>query len=217
MYFGQDKEVEMRNPLKDLLTGDEQKVLLGFCFILGLGMVLTFLGWTPMQAKTNKTKQQVVEATRKDIKLNLDIRTATAEELTQLPGIGIKRANDIVAYRASSPFGSHYDLIKVKGVGSKTMQAILPHLLPFGADSLGTKSLVEAPKSKTKAENNSLVFLNCASLEELCSLSGIGAVKAQAIIDYRKENGDFQSIEDIIKVKGIGPKTLEKNRARLRL
>jgi len=40
-------------------------------------------------------------------------------------------------------------------------------------------------------------------------------VKAQAIIDWRKENGSFANIEDLMKVKGIGPKTLEKNKDRL--
>jgi len=40
-------------------------------------------------------------------------------------------------------------------------------------------------------------------------------VKAQAIIDWREENGSFETIEDIMKVKGIGAKTFEKNKDRL--
>jgi competence protein ComEA len=54
------------------------------------------------------------------------------------------------------------------------------------------------------------VNINSATKEQLESLDGIGPVKAQAIIDYRKKNGPFKSLEDLKKVDGIGDATFEK-------
>lgn len=54
------------------------------------------------------------------------------------------------------------------------------------------------------------ININQATNKELAVIKGIGTQKAQAIIDYRETNGDFVSIEELIKVKGIGQSTLQK-------
>jgi len=59
------------------------------------------------------------------------------------------------------------------------------------------------------------VNINSATKEELTTLKGIGEKKAQAIIDYRKKNGDFKSVDDLEKVDGIGPGTMKQLRAQL--
>ncbi len=53
------------------------------------------------------------------------------------------------------------------------------------------------------------VNLNTATQAELESLQGVGPVKAQAILDYRKKNGGFKSVDELEKVDGIGAGTLE--------
>jgi competence protein ComEA len=59
------------------------------------------------------------------------------------------------------------------------------------------------------------VNINTATKDELVSLKGIGDKKAQAIIDYRKKNGDFKSVDDLEKVEGIGPGTMKQIRSQL--
>ncbi|GFH39685.1 helix-hairpin-helix domain-containing protein [Lactococcus insecticola] len=62
----------------------------------------------------------------------------------------------------------------------------------------------------TSAGASEKVNLNTADLTQLQTLSGIGAKKAQDIIDYREQNGNFKAIEDLSQVSGFGEKTLEK-------
>lgn len=64
------------------------------------------------------------------------------------------------------------------------------------------------------AENHERININQADAQKLDKvLKGIGPSKAEAIVQYRKEHGAFKQLEDILNVKGIGPKTLEQNRA----
>ncbi len=62
------------------------------------------------------------------------------------------------------------------------------------------------------------VNVNSADAETLAAvLDGVGLARAEAIIDYRQENGRFADIYDLANVKGIGDRTIELNEERIRL
>ena len=70
--------------------------------------------------------------------------------------------------------------------------------------------------AKKVYEDDGLLSLNEASLEQLMALPGIGEVKAQEIIRYRDQFG-FEEIEDLLKVSGIGPATFNQIKDLLKL
>jgi len=65
--------------------------------------------------------------------------------------------------------------------------------------------------SLVAAQEQGKININSASVEQLSELKGIGPAYAQRIVEYREKNGSFEKPEDILKVQGIGQKTLEAN------
>lgn len=55
-----------------------------------------------------------------------------------------------------------------------------------------------------------VVNINKANSAQLQTINGIGPTKAQEIIKYRKSHGPFKNVSELVNVKGIGPKTVEK-------
>lgn len=76
-----------------------------------------------------------------------------------------------------------------------------------------SSSKVEETAGSASSEASSqLININTAPASELIKLKGIGEVKAAAIVEYRRINGNFKTVRDIMNVSGIGEKTFEKIR-----
>ncbi|MGB9856670.1 MAG: helix-hairpin-helix domain-containing protein [Dictyoglomaceae bacterium] len=71
------------------------------------------------------------------------------------------------------------------------------------------KSEKEVVQKNNISSNSNKVNINYASEKELENLPGIGPSLARRIIEYREQNGPFKSLEDLEKVKGIGPRKIE--------
>lgn len=95
----------------------------------------------------------------------------------------------------------------------------------FLQDNENTQPQTDVTKSKPKTpkqENVNIepVDINTATAEELIKAlkgTGVGAAKVANIIEYRSKNNGFKSIEELNEVKGIGDKTLEKMRSRVKI
>ncbi|MEY4412229.1 MAG: hypothetical protein RL560_488 [Actinomycetota bacterium] len=72
-------------------------------------------------------------------------------------------------------------------------------------------------KNGKSVKRNGPIMINRASAKEFESLNGIGPVLAERIVSYRKTNGPFSAIEDLLKVQGIGQNTFAKFKAKLRV
>jgi len=151
----------------------------------------------------------------------LDLNTAGAADLTQLPGVGPTLAERIVAFRQDhGPFTRVDDLGKVKGVGAALMARLRPCLVveaapPAVATTEASASPAdEQPRTTSRTSKQPLagpVNLNTAPEEQLRTLPGIGDKMARAIVEERGRR-PFTSVEDLSRIRGFGPKTREKLR-----
>lgn len=95
----------------------------------------------------------------------------------------------------------------------KTWLALGQHLLRAAMVATALPALAAGSTSTPTP-----IDLNRADAATLArGLVGIGPAKAQAIVAYRQQHGSFKSVDELALVKGIGPRTLERNRSRLRV
>ena len=80
-----------------------------------------------------------------------------------------------------------------------------------------TTSYAQLPEVSNSMAPIEAVSINSADAKMLAKLPGIGKKKAQAIVNYRDENGVFTSLEDLAKVKGIGKKVMSKLEGKVKL
>lgn len=142
----------------------------------------------------------------------IDLDRAPAEELTRLPRIGPALARRIVQYRdAHGPFGTLQAFDRVPGIGPTTLAAVAPHARFSGADRPDAASSWEGLGGPER------VSLNTATVDELMQLPGVGPGRARAIVDDRERRGPYRSLDDLTRVRGIGPAIVAQLRERVRV
>ena len=79
---------------------------------------------------------------------------------------------------------------------------------PLSSSDMSTASL-SAASGTAKNNSSGLININTATASQLTALNGIGETKAAAIVKYRRQHGDFGSVDELLNVPGIGEKILE--------
>ena len=194
----------MKKFLRNYLTENEQKILLFILFFAFLGLIFKYTG---LIAGNDSTAPDSLNF-EKDYEIKYDLNNVTKEELITIPGIGEKKAEDILEFRNIQGFRSKRDLMNIKGIGEKSFVKIEKYFYRLANEE--ELEISESVSETIDHENPVKININKASVEEFTELKGIGPTKAEKIIALRNELGRFTSIEDLLQVKGIGPKTLEK-------
>ena len=112
------------------------------------------------------------------------------------------------------------DAIKAAGGQSKYADLTtinLARVIKDGEQIYVDRKYVVGSGISSHNRTNSIININRASAKELESLPGIGPVLAARIVEYRKSNGPFTSVDDLKKVPGVGGAKLEKFKEKIRV
>ncbi len=132
----------------------------------------------------------------------VNLNTVDFGTLSHVRGVGISLAHNIIDYReAVGGFTSVSELMNVTGIDKELYDSIKEYFYIGDYDL----SSYDAPTLPVYAKIN----INTATVRELMRLDGIGEQLARAIVEYRSENGDFVSINEIKEVSGISEKLFE--------
>jgi competence protein ComEA len=104
-----------------------------------------------------------------------------------------------------------------RGSAAIALVCLLVTLAATGSGAAADKTPAERPVTAAAAKAGEPIDLNRAGVAELETVPGIGPVTAQRIVDFREENGPFERVEDLLKIKGIGEKSFEKLRPYLKV
>ena len=152
----------------------------------------------------------------------MNINTATEEELMTLPGINRQTAINIVDYRRQiSGFKKVEDLALVSGVGATKLNEIRMEICvknkKSSQNSSRSSSRTDMQAPSIERQSSSMghsrqssgaivkVNINTANVFQLMKAKGISQLLAENIVSYRDKKGPFKSVDDLVKVKGVTP------------
>lgn len=203
------------------MSRDEQKAIAFIALLLGLSAAAriatrpeplhTDLPEISPESLHAAVRQADAESKRRKKKLAPDeripINLAGEADLDRLAGVGPALAARVVAYRDSvGPFRNEQELRAVRGFGPALLEKNRKHLdfgLPRGRPPRRPPA---APAAVQRLD------LNRASAAQLEALPGVGPALARRIVAYRDSAGRFTSVDELRRVRGVGPSLLERIR-----
>ncbi|MGM1046618.1 MAG: ComEA family DNA-binding protein [Bacillota bacterium] len=164
--------------------------------LLGCGLILFaggnqggIQGWKPLNAEIEEVLgMQEPDSPKKSVPMEEAVEKGNDDSNVQRQH-GVKETPAPASVESEEPF-----------------KPVIEASKPAAEDVQSAEKVSEMPAAETSGKIN----INTADAAALMDLPGIGEKKAQAIIDYRTKHGPFRTVADLLEVKGIGPKMLEK-------
>ena len=139
-----------------------------------------------------------------------DIVTTDKEAISELLQVGLdeKIANELLLLREKGSLKTTGDLVAVLEKNSTDYKVQLEDSILVRVNSLGDLSCERVEEKVLNPADK--ININTASKKSLEAIKGVGPTLASRILQYREEHGPFERVEDIVSVKGVSKKLLEK-------
>ena len=195
----------LKNWWSDLHYSPLQKRSLAIIALLVLATSAIFIMRTSSTSQAIPTPPLFVDVAVSEI--TIDIQGAVVNPGVYTMTLGSRVIDAIKASGGTTKNADPSDVNQARKLSDGEQIYIYPTSQSFTSSS-GTKKTVR---------KNGPIMINRASVKEFESLDGIGPVLAGRIIAFRKANGPFAAIEDLMKVPGIGSSTFAKFKEKLRV
>ncbi|PCK20769.1 competence protein ComEA [Bacillus pumilus] len=178
-------------------------------FLVGIGQSST----EPSVLKENKETQVTLEKQENEGNEPSSI-VVEVKGAVRKPGVYVFQSDARVeeAIKRAGGFTSKADTFEINQA-AKLEDSMMIYVRKQGEADRQTQTATTDTSSRN--EKSQGVNVNQADATELQTINGIGPAKAEAIIAYREEHGEFQQIEDLRNIPGFGDKTVERLKSQL--
>lgn len=202
-----------------------KKVFIIFC---GISIILCSVIFIIYKTNNNKTEEVVdifkdeKEDNKKEKIEKKEVSDTVIVDIKGMvnnPGVyevsSDSRVNDVIILAGGLKEGADTSKINLAKIVSDEMTIIIYSSEEILEKYKNEVCICDCPEIKNDAcinneEDDKLININTANIDEIMDIRGIGKAKAEAIIKYREENGNFKSIDEIKNVTGIGESLFEK-------
>ena len=211
---------------KQILLG-----ILGLTLMIGMGGIML----TNMKKPSNSTKNTKISIAKKEVETEEQQKTYQVDIKGEVMSPGIytlpesARVMDVIEKAGGLTENGNTTVINLSKKITDEMviiiysnqevadfkttkqveEQVIEKCIQKDQESLKNDACIPKEFIEQSSSEDTKVSLNEATLEQLMTLSGIGESKAQAIISYREQHGEFKEIEELMQVSGIGESVFE--------